>query len=130
MSIFTFYCGIVFNDENTTNGGRILLSVLLIVVNSVLAIAFFTAMYAYADRFTGAKLKLMNAADIPAHSFARMVLFISILFEQTASNFSARVRKLIRPRNLSSRHLTDLNFSEQTEHGPVVPLEALEIEAC
>ena len=124
VSIFTFYCGLAFNDENTSDGGKILLSVLLIGVNSALAIAFGLAVHFYADRFATAKLKSMDRVDVPALSFARMALLASLLFAQTASDLSARMRKLVMSQAPSFDHSRESDRCEHAEQRSVAPQAA------
>ena len=96
VSIFTFYSGIVFNDENTTDGGEVLLSVLLVVVNALLALVFCMTVYVYADRCIAEKLKSLGVNDMPKFLWTKATLLICLLF-------SAGVRAV----NVTLRQSTD-----------------------
>ena len=123
VSIFTFYCGVASNDENTSDEVKVLLSVLLVGVNSALAIVFVMAVYFYADRFVTAKLRSMDGVDVPTLSFARIGLVASLLFAQTASDLSARMQKLLMPLTSCSRRPAKLDCPEKAELRSVVPAQ-------
>ncbi|CAD7704984.1 unnamed protein product [Ostreobium quekettii] len=56
-SIVTFYAGVVFNDENTTEGGTVVMTVFVLFVNIVLLVYFLWRMYEGTHVMLDLKLK-------------------------------------------------------------------------
>jgi len=82
VTIFTFYAGVVFNDENTSESAEVLLSVLLVLINLLLVLVFFCTVFVYGDRYVVAKLKYLDVTNVPKNPIVRMLLLASLLSDQ------------------------------------------------
>eukprot|EP00210_Caulerpa_lentillifera_P007341 g7017.t1 len=86
VSIFTFYTGVVFNDENTTHVADILLSALLVLINLGLVIAFLVCVFIYTDKYVVAKLNSLGFSNVPANFIPRVLKLIKVVSEQATGN--------------------------------------------
>lgn len=93
VSIFTFYVGLVSNDENTTHAADVLMSTLLVTMNLTLVIAFLVALFIYGDRYVVAKLDCLGVSDIPANFIPRVMKLASVMWEQAAQNITSTLRR-------------------------------------
>lgn len=96
VSIFTFYAGVVFNDENTTDTADILLSALLVLINLSLVTVFLVCVFKYGDKYVVAKLKFLGVHDIPANFFPRVVKLARVVAGQAASSLANTLRQTLR----------------------------------
>ena len=79
VSIVTFYAGVVFNDANTSDSAKILLSIILVFINALLMVVILLSVFIHGDKYVVAKLKSMDVADIPENPIHRMILLAFIL---------------------------------------------------
>lgn len=82
VTIFTFYAGVVFNDENTSEHAEVLLSVLLVIINSLLVVVFICTVFVYGDKYVVAKLKFLDVTNLPRSPISRMLLLASLLSDE------------------------------------------------
>ena len=128
VSIFAFYAGIVFNDENTADTAKTVLSAIVVVVSALLAIVFGLTLYVYTDRYIVAMLKNLGVTQIPTYPFSRMSLLIRTLCHQAAVRVCSRMNRTKhavisaqrqrKSRNAASRTSTDLLMQDEPEHSP------------
>lgn len=120
VSIFTFYAGIVFNDENTSEPAKVLLSILLVVINASLFVLFVVRVFIDVDNFITAKLHLLGVKDIPKRFLGRCIKFgqvmlekatlqVQLTFQTQASRFSRTVTRVEK----KSRNQTTLEDIEE-----------------
>lgn len=79
VSIFTFYSGVVFNDENTTATAKVFLSVLGLIINAILVSIFILTIFHYGDKYITAKLRYHGQTNIPSNPISRMILLFTTL---------------------------------------------------
>eukprot|EP00210_Caulerpa_lentillifera_P006048 g5780.t1 len=96
VSIFTFYSGVVFNDENTTQAANILLSTLLVLINLSLITVFLVCVFKYGDKYVVAKLKFLGIQDVPANFFPRVIKLASVVASQAATSLANTLRQTLR----------------------------------
>lgn len=82
VSIFTFYAGMVFNDENTSDPAKVLLSILLIIINASLFALFVVRVFMDVDKFITAKLHLLGVVDIPQRFSGRCIKLTRVILEK------------------------------------------------
>ena len=97
VSIFSFYGGVVFNDANTSEYARVLLTVILVIVNSLLMAVILFAVFFYGDKCVEAQLKLMEATDIPRNPIRRMIRLAFVLQERVKHVAMATVHQKLQP---------------------------------
>jgi len=88
VSILTFYAGVVFNDDNTSPGAEVLLTVLLFVVNTGLALYMLFKIAHYVDAYVTARLRAYGTKDdqVPSSFPGRCYLLcVTALAEKVAT---------------------------------------------
>lgn len=71
VSFFAFYCGIAFNDENTSDIVKLVFSVIMISVTLVLVVIFVATICFYSDMYVTAKLKFLGRTNIPNNPLSK-----------------------------------------------------------
>eukprot|EP00210_Caulerpa_lentillifera_P006197 g5921.t1 len=88
VSIFTFYAGVVFNDENTSQVARVLLTTLLVLINLSLVAVFLATVFIYGDKCVTARLQCLEVADIPKNCICRLIKLASVVSAQARMNLT------------------------------------------
>lgn len=88
VSFFTFYCGVVFNDENTSETARIVLSIGIMTINSILVLIFVVTICLYSDKYLSAKLKYLGQSNVPNNTVLKLM--------RLATMISGQVKTVIR----------------------------------
>lgn len=83
-SIFIFYSGVVFRDPNTSYGGKVVLSVIIICTNIAMVILFIHRLFDSYDHLIIVKLKLEKVESIPNRAIDRVRIF-ACLFDSNGS---------------------------------------------
>eukprot|EP00210_Caulerpa_lentillifera_P007342 g7018.t1 len=120
VSIFTFYAGIVFNDENTSEPAKVLLSILLIIINASLFIMFVARVFVDVDKFITAKLRLLGVVDIPKRFSGRCMKLTRVILEKatlqvqlTLQSQASRFSKSVTRGEKKPRHQNTLENIEE-----------------
>ena len=93
VSIITFYAGVVFNDTNTSDGAKVLLSVILMFVNALLMVVILFSVFVHGDKYVLARLKSLDVTDIPENPILRMTLLAFIIQRHVKKMVTASVNR-------------------------------------
>ncbi|GMH39837.1 hypothetical protein BSKO_07741 [Bryopsis sp. KO-2023] len=99
VSIFTFYSGIMYNDDNTSTQARVLLSTVLLALNFGLVILFLWRGYHLIDMIVTARLK--NFRSIVPDSFPGRCKRLVEAYVELAKDKTRNIRQKVNVRGLN-----------------------------
>ena len=118
VSIFTFYSGIVFNDKNTSDAAKVLLSASLVLINTSLFAMFMVRVLMDVDKFITAKLVLFGETELPRGFCGRSMKLAYVLLGK------AKEQVQITLQTQASRFARTITRTERTT--PSAPLTGIQ----
>lgn len=129
VSIFTFYAGIVFNDNNTSSIAKSLLTVVLFITNTGLAMYLVYKITVYLDQFVTARLKIYRGIQVPSSFVGRCWALFRTVISSVASGQSKghRMRQLA-AHSQCKQQAMPCNSGEQVNSSGKASFTATEVE--